>query len=105
MKGYPALVDEGDSVAIRLFDDQRDQVAAMWDGNRRLLRLAATLSSKSVQRRLTNEARLALGWSPYPTVADLIEDCVTAALDELIEDAGGPAWDAVAFDSAPRQGR
>ncbi|MDQ6849491.1 MAG: ATP-dependent RNA helicase HrpA, partial [Actinomycetota bacterium] len=98
VKAYPAVVDEGDSVAIRLFDDPSEQQAAMWEGNRRLLRLAIGLSAKAVQRQLTNEARLALGWSPYATAADLLEDCVTAALDELMGEAAGPAWDAVGFD-------
>jgi ATP-dependent helicase HrpA len=70
----------------------------MWEGNRRLLRLAVTVSRKAVLAQLTNDSRLALGWSPYPTVADLVDDALLAALDELIGEAGGPAWDAVAFD-------
>jgi ATP-dependent helicase HrpA len=99
VKAYPAIVDEGDSVAIRVLDDPSDQQAAMWDGNRRLLRLTIGLSPKAVQRLLTNDVRLTLAWSPYPTAADLLEDCVTAALDELMADAGGPAWDAAGFDT------
>ena len=30
MKAYPALVDEKDSVAIRLFDSESEQQQAMW---------------------------------------------------------------------------
>ena len=39
MKAYPALVDEKDSVAIRLFDSEQEQQQAMWQGTRRLLLL------------------------------------------------------------------
>jgi len=98
VKGYPALVDEGDSVGIRMLDNAIDQHVAMWEGNRRLLRLAIPFSRKSALAQLTNESRLALGWSPYPTVSGLIDDAVECAIDELITSAGGPAWDAVGFD-------
>ncbi len=103
VKAYPALVDEGNSVAIRLLDSEDEQYASMWSGVRRLLRLTVPLSLKGVQGAMTNETRLALGWSPYPSAADLLEDCVACALDELMAGAGvgsdgGVVWDAVAFD-------
>jgi ATP-dependent helicase HrpA len=103
VKGYPALVDEGDSVSIRLLDSEGEQYASMWAGIRRLLRLTIPLSMKAVQGGLTNETRLALGLSPYPSAADLLDDCVSCALDELMAGSGvgsdgGVVWDAVAFD-------
>ena len=103
VKGYPALVDEGDSVSIRLLDSEAEQYASTWAGIRRLLRLAIPLSMRAVQGGLTNDTRLALGLSPYPSVAELLEDCASGALDELMADAGvgadgGVVWDAVAFD-------
>jgi len=75
----------------------------MWAGVRRLLRLAIPLSQAAVQGGLTNETRLALGWSPYPSATDLLEDCVLGALDELMADCavgpdGGVVWDAAAFE-------
>ncbi|MFP1495927.1 DUF3418 domain-containing protein [Escherichia coli] len=39
MKAWPALVDERDSVAIKLFDNPLEQKQAMWNGLRRLLLL------------------------------------------------------------------
>ncbi|MGZ4718452.1 MAG: ATP-dependent RNA helicase HrpA, partial [Acidimicrobiales bacterium] len=103
VKAYPALVDEGDSVAVRLLDSEAEQYASMWAGVRRLLRLTIPLSLKAVQAGLTNETRLALGWSPYPSAADLLDDCVSCALDELMAECGagpdgGVVWDAAAFD-------
>jgi ATP-dependent helicase HrpA len=98
VKAYPALVDEGDHVAIRLLDSEDEQHASMWAGVRRLLRLTIPLSLRGVQGGLSNDTRLALGFSPYPSATDLLEDCVSCALDELMADHGGPVWDGVAFD-------
>jgi ATP-dependent helicase HrpA len=39
VKAWPALVDERDSVAIKLFDNPQEQQQAMWRGLRRLLLL------------------------------------------------------------------
>ncbi|WP_262259725.1 DUF3418 domain-containing protein, partial [Escherichia coli] len=39
VKAWPALVDERDSVAIKLFDNPLEQKQAMWSGLRRLLLL------------------------------------------------------------------
>ncbi len=39
VKAYPALVDEKNSVGIKLFETETEQQAAMWQGIRRLLLL------------------------------------------------------------------
>ncbi|WP_241650343.1 DUF3418 domain-containing protein, partial [Rosenbergiella collisarenosi] len=39
LKAWPALVDEKQSVAIKLFDTEAEQQQAMWQGQRRLLLL------------------------------------------------------------------
>jgi ATP-dependent helicase HrpA len=46
---------------------------------------------------LTNESKLALSQNPHGSVAALLADCVACAVDKLIADAGGPAWDAAGF--------
>ncbi|MGH3978419.1 MAG: ATP-dependent RNA helicase HrpA [Pseudonocardiaceae bacterium] len=102
---YPALVDEGDSVAVRVFDTQAEQRRAMWQGTRRLLLLSVPSPARSVQRGLSNEARLALGVNPHGSLAELIEDCVDAAADELITAAGGPAWDEAGFSQLVESAR
>ncbi|WP_018220310.1 ATP-dependent RNA helicase HrpA [Salinispora pacifica] len=94
---YPALVDEGATVGVRVFDSPAEQEAAHWAGTRRLLRLAAPAPAKFLQGRLSNEAKLALSRNPHGGVPALIEDAAGAALDKLIADAGGPAWDADGF--------
>ncbi len=93
VKAYPALVDETSSVAERVFETEADQARAMWAGTRRLLQLEVPTPIPLLSKRLSNAVKLGLTRYPYGTVPDLLEDCVTAALDLLIERAGGPSWD------------
>jgi len=100
VKGYPALVDAGDAVAIRVFTTESEQRHAMAHGTRRLLQLTmpgAAPSVRTIQGRLTNAEKLALSHSPYPGVVDLLADCVACAVDDLIAATGGPVWDTDGF--------
>ncbi|MDX6355626.1 MAG: ATP-dependent helicase HrpA, partial [Streptomyces sp.] len=94
VKAYPALVDEGTSVAVRLFDTEPEQAAAMWRGTRRLIMLNVPVNpAKFAADRLSNQQKLALSRNPHGSVQALFEDCATAAADRLIAERGGPAWD------------
>ncbi|MFC4035931.1 ATP-dependent RNA helicase HrpA [Streptomyces polygonati] len=98
VKAYPALVDEGDSVAVRLFDTEPEQTEAMWRGTRRLILLNVPVNpAKFVADRLSNQQKLALSRNPHGGVQALFEDCATAAADRLIAAHGGPAWDEAAY--------
>jgi ATP-dependent helicase HrpA len=93
VKGYPALVDDGASVSVRLLDTPRAQQRAMLAGTRRLLLLGVPSPVNSIQSRLGNGAKLALAANPHGSTEALFADCLTAAADKLIADAGGPVWD------------
>ncbi|TXC98079.1 ATP-dependent RNA helicase HrpA [Streptomyces sp. ISID311] len=98
LKAYPALVDEGSSVAVRLFDTEAEQLTAMWAGTRRLILLnIPTNPAKFAQDKLSNQQKLALSRNPHGSITALFEDCVTAAADRLIAARGGPAWDEESF--------
>jgi ATP-dependent helicase HrpA len=97
VRSYPALTDEGDSVAIRAFGTEAEQQRAMWAGTRRLLLLNTPSPVKLVNARLSNQAKLALSHNPHGGAAALLEDCVACAADKLMAEAGGPAWDAAGF--------
>ncbi len=97
LRAYPALVDEGDSVSIRLFDTPEAQQQEMWAGTRRLLMLSITSPAKAIQQRLGNQAKLALSYSPHGSIPALFEDIVAAATDRLMALHGGPAWDEASF--------
>ncbi|MEU5365014.1 ATP-dependent RNA helicase HrpA [Streptomyces sp. NPDC005925] len=94
VKAYPALVDDGDTVSVRLFDTEAGQAQAMWRGTRRLiLRTIPVNPAKFASEKLTNPQKLALSANPHGSVQALFDDCAMAAADKLIADFGGPAWD------------
>jgi ATP-dependent helicase HrpA len=97
VKGYPALVDAGDSVAVRVLGTETEQRQAMAAGTRRLLTLGRAPSIKAIAGRLTNAERLALSNTPYRDMAALLADCLDCAVDDLVAAHGGPVWDAEAF--------
>ncbi|MFK4105046.1 ATP-dependent RNA helicase HrpA [Streptomyces sp. NPDC019531] len=94
VKAYPALVDDGDTVSVRLFDTEAEQAEAMWKGTRRLIvRNIPVSPAKFASEKLTNPQKLALSANPHGSIQALFDDCATAAADRLIGDFGGPAWD------------
>jgi ATP-dependent helicase HrpA len=102
---YPALADAGDAVDVRLFETEAEASAAMLRGTRRLLLLQVSSGLRSIADRLPNERKLAMSRSPYPSVAALLDDCVACAADQVITDAGGPAWDGDGFKHLVAQAR
>jgi ATP-dependent helicase HrpA len=99
VEAYPALVDDGDSVAVRVLTTRSAQERTMAAGTRRLLLLALGSPVKTVQRLLPNDTKLVLAQRPYGGAAELLADCVTAAVDQLMADHGGPAWDEAGFEA------
>jgi ATP-dependent helicase HrpA len=93
--GYPALVDEGATVGLRVLPNPQEQATAMRAGVRRLLLLGIPSPAKAVAGLLTNAQKLALSANPHGSVAAMLDDAVTAAVDSLM----GPdlPWDAEAF--------
>jgi ATP-dependent helicase HrpA len=86
--GFPALVDEGDAVGVRVFEDRATADAAMRRGLRRLLLLGLPSPAKALQRTLPNSTKLALARESGGRATALLDDCLTAVLDDAI---GAPA--------------
>jgi ATP-dependent helicase HrpA len=96
---YPALVDEGDTVARRLYPSAAEQASAMWAGTRRLLLLGLGAPLRSLDRSLPTEVKLDLARTERLAAADVYVACSEAAVDHLLVAAGGPAWDEGGFES------
>jgi ATP-dependent helicase HrpA len=92
VRAYPALADEGDSVAVRTYATEAEQQRSMWRGTRRLVLLNCPSPVRLALKGLSNRDRLVLG-----TRGDVLDDCVACAADKLIADHGGPAWDEAGF--------
>jgi ATP-dependent helicase HrpA len=97
VRGYPALVDEGAAVGVRVFETPAAQREAMHAGTRKLVALNAPSPIRHVQARLTNAAQLALAAAPHPSPRAVLEDATVAALEDLMAEGGGPAWDEAGF--------
>jgi ATP-dependent helicase HrpA len=102
VRGYPAIVDDGASVSLRLETTAADAAAASRAGVRRLLLLAVPSPATYVLEHLTSAEKLALAASPYPNAKALIEDARRAVADAVLArtSAAGGVRTAAAFDSA-----
>lgn len=97
VKAFPALVDEKNSIAIKLFETEFEQQSAMWQGTRRLLLLNIPSPVKYLHEKLPNKAKLGLYFNPFGKVLELIDDCIACAVDKLITEHGGLVWTEDAF--------
>ena len=81
LTGYPALVDEGDVVAIRLFDAEPSAVEAMRGGVLRLLRLSLREQIKQLEKGPANFNQITLQFRGVITPDPLREDWMAAITD------------------------
>ena len=94
---YPALVDEGQTVGVRVVSTEAEASRLTWRGARRLLVLVSGSPARAIVKSMSPRTRLALQFNPDGEIPDLVADCVDAAADELIAAAGGPPRDDAAF--------
>src|SRR5215208_1798324 len=98
VRGNPSLADEGATVGVRVLETPAAQAEAMHAGTRKLLALNVPSPIRHVQGRLGGAAQLALAGAPHASPRAALEDATVAALEDLMAEAGGPAWDAAGFD-------
>ena len=101
---FPALVDEGATVGLQVFGSEDEQEARHRLGVRRLLLLAVPSPVPTILRDLTNVEKLGLAGSPYPSVAELLEDC-RAAVVQAVVDARPAVRDRAAYDALLAEAR
>ncbi len=94
--GYPAVVDEGSTVGLRVLPTQGEQVTVMRAGIIRLLSLRIPSPAKYVLEHLSNTEKLTFSQNPHGSVAELIRDCSLAAIDKLVPEE--LPWTEEAFD-------
>lgn len=87
VKAYPALNDEGQTVAIRVFENQEEAQASNRKGVIKLLYLNASSPVKYLQQSLPGKAKLAMYFNPWGKIEALIDDCIHCAIDSLLGDS------------------
>jgi ATP-dependent helicase HrpA len=85
VRGFPALVDEGGTVGLQVFGSESEADARHRLGVRRLLLLELDSPVKGVLDGLTNTEKLGLAGSPYPSVAELLDDCRAAVVGAAVD--------------------
>jgi ATP-dependent helicase HrpA len=84
--GYPALLDDGHGVSLSVFTSESVQATAMTGGVRRLLLLSTPVSRKTLERQISNGAKLAMSrvggqrWTPDA----LIDEALQAVADDVM---------------------
>ncbi|MGH8642630.1 MAG: ATP-dependent RNA helicase HrpA, partial [Burkholderiales bacterium] len=84
LTGYPALADEGDSVAIKLFDTRAAAEGAMRGGVLRLGRLALKEQMRQLDKNLPGFTQAAMLLRGLASPDELKEDLLTAIADRAI---------------------
>lgn len=94
---YPALVDEGDSAALRIFADRAQAVAAHPRGVRRLMELALADKVKQARKQLPVSPKTGLLYAALESQERLRGDIVDAALNAVLADGLGEVRDPGSF--------
>ncbi len=84
VRGYPAIVDDGTSVSLRIEATPEAAARATRAGIRRLVLQAVPSPVSYVLDHLTANEKLALAASPYPSAKALVEDARVAVADAVI---------------------
>lgn len=85
LTAFPALVDLGETVALRVFERSDEARAAHRQGVVRLLRNALASEAKQARRRLPIGNALALKYAPLGGVDGLREDLLEGGFRDLLE--------------------
>jgi ATP-dependent helicase HrpA len=108
LRVWPALVDQGDAVAIRVLDAQHSAAEAMRGGLRRLFMLALGADLRTLRRGLCDTAgglgRLRLQYAKAPQIGpttagpDLADELLALILDLTFTEGQPPIRDQVSFE-------
>jgi ATP-dependent helicase HrpA len=103
LMAYPALVDLGDAVALRVFERSDEAREAHVQGVVRLLRNALATDMKQARRRLPVGNPLALKYAPLGGIDGLREDLVEGGFSDLLQRHSLDVRTAAAFEALHTQ--
>jgi ATP-dependent helicase HrpA len=109
LRGWPALVDRGECVAIRVLDAEHTAAAAMRAGLRRLIMLTLAQDLRYLRRNLPGLDRMRLQYAKAPrpapaaerdgTPPDLADELVALILDLTFTEGQPPLRDQASFEA------
>jgi len=105
LTGYPALVDEGESVAIRLFDTGGAAAESLRGGVRRLMTLALKEQVRQLDKSLPGFTQAALLLRAFAPADELKDDLLLAILDRAFIGEDELPRNANAFEELKQRAR
>ncbi|RDS85675.1 ATP-dependent RNA helicase HrpA [Dyella psychrodurans] len=96
---FPALVDLGDAVALRVFERRDEAKPAHIKGVERLLRNALSSDMKQARRRLPIANAMSLKYAPLGSIDGLREDLVEGGFTDLLATQDLNVRSAAAFEA------
>ncbi len=102
--GFPALVDQGDAVAIEVFDEPEVAAARHRSGLRRLFALQLKDALKYLEKNIPELQKMAVAFMPLGTQEELRQQVIDVALDRAFLLDPLPA-DEAAFRRRVEEGR
>ncbi len=94
---YPALVDEGDTAALRIFADRQQASEAHPSGVRRLLEIALADKVRQARRQLPVSPKTGLLYAAIESQERLRGDLVDAAMNAVLDEGLGDIRDPQVF--------
>ncbi len=98
LSAFPALVDNGGSVDLRVFERELDANRAHVLGVKRLLRIALSDKLKQWRKQLPLTPKLALAYSPLASPDLLRDDVVEGAFHDLCNEANASVRTRAGFE-------
>lgn len=96
---YPALVDEGDSVRLQLFEQKAAADEAMYHGNLRLLMLALPQQVRYIKKHCLPPSAVAIKYAGFGDKRDLADGIVYAAFQNAFLEGQSLLRDQAAFEA------
>jgi ATP-dependent helicase HrpA len=81
LQGYPALIDQGDTVSLRLLDSPESSEKLMPSGLRKLFMLQTARELKNTLRDLPRLEQLRLNYRPFGTGEEMLADLTLLTAD------------------------
>ncbi len=104
VRGYPALVDEGDAVGVVLVETPEAAAELSRHGLSRLLVLVTPLDAGHLARHLSGATRRALARAELP-VAEVLDHCAAAVADAIVDAQAETVRSAAGFAVLAAQAR
>ena len=91
-EGFPALLDDDDSVSVRVFSRPEVAERVMTGGLRRLVLLTVPVGVRGLGREVDGDVALALAALPDLGLGALLRDVIAASAATVVDRHGGPTW-------------